>query len=83
MNRELEILPESLYEAIGKLKPGGRICVLAYHSLESRIVKQVFKKASKSNFNILTPHTLRPSREEIRDNPRSRSAHLRAGEVLH
>lgn len=79
VNCELEELRSSLPQAITLLRRGGRLCVISYHSLEDRIVKQTFRE-NKDKLNILTPKPLRPSREEISLNPRARSAKLRAVE---
>lgn len=83
VNRELEILPAGLKQAIGRLKPGGRIVVLSYHSLEHRIVRIVFQEhARKGILEILTDRPIEPSTEEVERNPRSRSAQLRAAARL-
>jgi len=79
VNKELEELRSALPMAISLLKRCGRICVLSYHSLEDRIVKDCFRKR-KDELNILTPKPLRPSREEVSINPSARSARLRAAE---
>ncbi|MBI4227601.1 MAG: 16S rRNA (cytosine(1402)-N(4))-methyltransferase RsmH [Candidatus Omnitrophica bacterium] len=79
VNRELEALAAALPQAIQRLRPGGRIVVLAYHSLEDRIVKQAFRRAAAAGeVDVLTRRPLRPGDEEVRGNPRSRSARLRA-----
>ncbi len=78
VNRELELLPEGLKQGVDCLKPGGRIAVLAYHSLEDRIAKVVFREqARQGRLKVLTPKPVRPSEEEVARNSRSRSAHLR------
>jgi 16S rRNA (cytosine1402-N4)-methyltransferase len=79
VNKELEELRSALPIAISLLKRGGRLCVLSYHSLEDRIVKESFRKR-KDELNIITPKPLRPSREEVSINPSARSARLRAAE---
>ena len=83
VNEENEEL-EALLGAIPKLvKPGGRVVVLTFMSLEDRRVKQGFQALAKEGrANILTRHVVRPAEEEIRDNPPSRSAKLRALEIL-
>ena len=83
VNRELEILERSVPEGIQRLRPGGRIAILAYHSLEDRIVKQTFRRAAATGtLAVLTRRPLRPSPEEVLENPRSRSARLRVGERI-
>jgi 16S rRNA (cytosine1402-N4)-methyltransferase len=83
VNQENEEL-DALLEAIPKLvKPGGRAVLLTFMSLEDRKVKQSFQALAKEGrVNILTRHVVRPSEEEVRDNPPSRSAKLRAVEIL-
>lgn len=78
VNRELSVLGKALEEAVGLLKAGGIICVISYHSLEDRIVKNKFKEA-KSNgiLELVYKKPLVPQRQEIGGNPRSRSAKLR------
>ena len=79
VNKELEELRFALPMAISLLKRGGRLCVLSYHSLEDRIVKENFR-SKKDGLNIITPKPLRPTREEVSINPSARSARLRAAE---
>jgi 16S rRNA (cytosine1402-N4)-methyltransferase len=83
VNEENEEL-EALLAAIPSLvKPGGRVVVLTFMSLEDRRVKQGFQAMAKAGLaNILTRHVVRPAEDEIRDNPPSRSAKLRALEIL-
>ncbi len=78
VNRELEELAASLPRAANVLAPGGRVVVIAYHSLEDRIVKRFFLESTA--LRVLTKRPLRPSAEEAARNPRSRSAKLRAAE---
>ncbi len=83
VNRELEALEEGLNAALRVTRPGGRVVVIAFHSLEDRIVKQKFKLwATGPNpmVRLLTKKPVRPTYEEIRTNPRSRGARLRAVE---
>lgn len=78
VNQELDLLPQGIDQAVGRLKSKGRIAVLAYHSLEDRIVKRAFRaKAGEGTLEILTRKPIRPSEEEIGRNPRARSARLR------
>jgi len=77
VNRELENLKKGLGEALEILKPGGRIVIISFHSLEDRIVKNFFRENS-SYFKTLTKKPIRPTITEIKLNPRSRSAKLRA-----
>jgi 16S rRNA (cytosine1402-N4)-methyltransferase len=78
VNRELEELAASLPRAAGFLAPGGRVVVIAYHSLEDRIVKRFF--AGDERLTVLTKKPLVPSTAESARNPRARSAKLRAAE---
>ncbi|MFN0207232.1 MAG: 16S rRNA (cytosine(1402)-N(4))-methyltransferase RsmH [Planctomycetota bacterium] len=77
VNSELDELEKGLSVAIARLAPGGRVAVLAYHSLEDRIVKLQFKDAAARDYQILTKKPVTPGAAEIADNPRSRSAKLR------
>ena len=78
VNRELEHLRLALRNADRWMRPGGRVVVLSYHSLEDRIVKQSFAEWHREGlFELPRPGLLRPSPEEIDRNPRSRSARLR------
>jgi 16S rRNA (cytosine1402-N4)-methyltransferase len=83
VNRELEEL-DALLESIPELvKPGGRAVIVTFMSLEDRKVKQSFQALAKAGRAIvLTRHVVRPAEEEIRNNPPSRSAKLRALELL-
>jgi len=79
VNRELDVLPVALDTAFNHLKIGGRMCVIAFHSLEDRIVKQKFRSLAQAGcVELLTKKPLRPGAEEALSNPRSRSARLRA-----
>ncbi|MCG2676655.1 16S rRNA (cytosine(1402)-N(4))-methyltransferase RsmH [bacterium] len=83
VNRELENLKEILPQAVDSLRKGGRICIVSYHSLEDRIVKNSFKEfARQGRIEILTKKPIISQEEEIRINPRSRSAKLRVGERI-
>jgi len=98
VNGELEILERFLAEAYRWLNPGGRLVVLAYHSLEDRLVKHAFRLWARScvcppsvpicrcgwsqKVTLLTRRPLRPSGAELEKNPRARSARLRAVERL-
>jgi 16S rRNA (cytosine1402-N4)-methyltransferase len=98
VNRELEVLQKGLKAALSVLKPGGRLAVITFHSLEDRIVKQFFKAEAadclcptdlpmcvcghKASLKIITNKPLSPSEEEVAENPRSRSAKLRVAEKL-
>ncbi len=83
VNQENEEL-DALLDVIPKLvKPGGRAVLLTFMSIEDRKVKQSFQALAKAGrVNILTRHVVRPSEEEVRDNPPSRSAKLRAVETM-
>ena len=78
VNRELEELAASLPQAVELLAPGGRVVVLAYHSLEDRIVKRTFLEDER--LLRLTKKPVMPGEDEIAANPRARSARLRAAE---
>lgn len=96
LNKELEVLTDSLDVMIDLLKPGGRLSVITFHSLEDRIVKQAFKKAespcvcpkkfpvcvcgNKSKGRVITRKAILPSEEELEENSRSKSAKLRVFE---
>jgi 16S rRNA (cytosine1402-N4)-methyltransferase len=98
VNKELENLRLFLDNAVGFLKTGGRFCVLSFHSLEDRMVKQRFKAWEKGcvcppglpvcacgqtkKVRILTPKARKPTKEEIQRNPMARSTRLRAVEKL-
>ena len=78
VNREIEELAASLPQAVGLLAPGGRVVVIAYHSLEDRVVKTTFRDDAR--LVPLTKKPLRPSEHEVARNRRARSAILRAAE---
>ena len=83
VNRELESLKESLEKTKEFLAPKGRLVVISFHSLEDRIVKSFMKeKENQGILRILTKKPITPSPEELRENPASRSAKLRAAERL-
>ncbi|HJT25129.1 MAG TPA: 16S rRNA (cytosine(1402)-N(4))-methyltransferase RsmH [bacterium] len=98
VNRELDVLQKGMKTAVKLLKPGGRIAVITFHSLEDRIVKQYFKTEAtdclcppdipqcvcghKASLKILTGKPVTASQEELDQNPRSRSAKLRVAEKL-
>lgn len=95
VNQELEVLKEALTASLEVLKPGGRLVVITYHSLEDRLVKNFFKTgnfegkiekdfygAITSPFNIINRKVIIPTQEELERNPRSRSAKLRIAEKL-
>ncbi|MBM3998682.1 MAG: 16S rRNA (cytosine(1402)-N(4))-methyltransferase RsmH [Planctomycetes bacterium] len=75
VNDELGALERALRAAPDCLKPGGRIAVISFHSLEDRIVKNAFRQDPR--YNVLTKKPIRPIEAESRRNPRSRSARLR------
>jgi len=81
VNRELESLKTALEKTPYLLNPRGRLVVISFHSLEDRIVKNFLRERSDT-FKILTKKPITPSEEEIKMNPASRSAKLRAGERI-
>ena len=98
VNRELETLERALPAAVAALAPGGRLAVIAFHSIEDRIVKHYFRQESqdclcpprqpvctcghKATIRVLTQKPIRPQPEEVDQNPRARSARLRIAEKL-
>ena len=93
LNRELDVLRDSLDDMIDLLNPGGRLCIITFHSLEDRIVKSAFRKnenpctcppdfpvcvcGKKSKGSIITKKPILPSEEKLEYNSRSKSAKLR------
>lgn len=93
LNRELDVLRESLDGMIDMLDDGGRICIITFHSLEDRIVKTIFRKnenpctcppdfpvcvcGQRSKGRVITRKPILPSEREMEENPRSKSAKLR------
>lgn len=98
VNEELKVLENAIPQAIEMLKPGGRICIITFHSLEDRVVKQIFKKYSevpepfKGEIDIpleykpilknIYKKPILPSEKELKENSRSHSAKLRVGERI-
>ncbi|HEY6904467.1 MAG TPA: 16S rRNA (cytosine(1402)-N(4))-methyltransferase RsmH, partial [Candidatus Acidoferrales bacterium] len=83
VNREEEELEQFLSRTPATLSSGGRWIVLSYHSLEDRPVKRAFQRlAREGSFRVLTKKVIVPSEEEIRNNPRARSAKMRVAEKL-
>lgn len=91
VNDELGALKEFLEQAAQSLKPGGRLSIISFHSLEDRIVKQYIKRGRwdepgeyeesvKPLLKPVNPKPIEPTEEELKSNPRSRSAKLRIGE---
>ena len=78
VNDELVNLEKGLTQAASLLRSKGRLVVISFHSLEDRVVKNFFRK--RGDLKILTAKPIVPSREEVLDNPRSRSARLRVAE---
>ena len=86
VNRELEGLDAFVTDAVRRLNAGGRIVIIAFHSLEDRIVKHTLRALAaggEPGLAIRTKRPLVPSEAEISDNPRARSAKLRAAERTH
>lgn len=85
VNRELEVLENTIVKLYGLLKANGTLAIISFHSLEDRIVKHKFKEIfqiDKNTAKILTKRPLIPSEEEIKENRRSRSAKLRVIQKL-
>lgn len=83
VNRELECLANALRGVEDVMKPGARIAVISFHSLEDRVVKNAFReKGNAGVFEVLTRKPVTASEEEARLNPRSRSAKLRAAKRI-
>ncbi len=78
VNGELDGLGEALERAASCLRPGGRLVVIAFHSLEDRAAKEAFRALAARGFRPLTRKPVRPGEAEVRVNPRARSARLRA-----
>lgn len=84
VNQELENLDRALADIPDLLKPGGRFCVVSYHSLEDRRVKLAFRERKRlaEQWALVTVKPIRPDAEEVRANPRGRSARLRVLEAV-
>jgi 16S rRNA (cytosine1402-N4)-methyltransferase len=98
VNSELEALEALLPQTLDVLRPGGRLAIIAFHSLEDRIVKQFMRRESrdclcppsqpvctcghKATLREITGKPIRPQEDEVRNNPRSRSARLRVAERI-
>jgi len=84
VNRELDGLEAFLEAAVGTLRDGGRLAIIAFHSLEDRAVKQTFRRLAEPPgvVRLLTRKPVTPTEQEAARNPRSRSARLRAVEKL-
>lgn len=98
VNNELGIIEQTIIDAVRSMRKGGRICIITFHSLEDRIVKDTFKELSldcvcpkqipvcvcdkEREVKIITRKPIIPSKEEIAANPRARSAKLRIAERI-
>ena len=83
VNRELEAVRQALPQAVALLAPGGRLAVIAFHSLEDRMVKHFFRDQQRAGqLSVLTKRPIRPADGEIIDNPRAASAKLRVAERI-
>jgi 16S rRNA (cytosine1402-N4)-methyltransferase len=82
VNDELNNLGKVIREGIPLVKSRGRLCILSFHSLEDRIVKETFRQYARSPelITIITRKPISPSKREIAENPRARSAKLRVAE---
>ena len=82
VNRELEVIKQFLPQAVAALKPGGRLAVITFHSLEDRIAKQYFKTQENRTIKLVNKKPLSASEEELASNPRAHSAKLRVVEKI-
>lgn len=98
LNREMEVLSDSLDDMVDYLNPGGRLCIITFHSLEDRIVKTAFRRnenpctcppnfpvctcGKKSKGHVITRKPILPSEQEMEMNKRSKSAKLRVFEKI-
>ena len=98
VNAELDVIAPAIKSAVGMLRPGGRIAIITFHSLEDRIVKQIFASLAsgctcpkdfpvcvcgkRPTVKVISRKPVLPSKEELEENPRSRSAKLRIAEKL-
>ena len=98
VNNELQALESALSQALDVLRPGGRLAVISFHSLEDRIVKQFLRTEARGcicpprtpscvcgrspRLRVITNRAIKPGAQEVEANPRSRSARLRAAELL-
>lgn len=98
VNKEIDILEKTILDCIDVLNPLGRLCIITFHSLEDRIVKNVFRRIEnpctcppdfpicicekKKQIKIITRKPILPSSEELKENPRARSAKLRIAEKI-
>ena len=85
VNQELDLLQPALQDAVSLLKEGGRLCVVAFHSLEDRVVKHAFRAMAGGENPLITLLTKKPivaATQEIQQNPRARSAKLRIAQRL-
>lgn len=93
VNHEIDVLKRFLTQALAALKPGGRLVVMTYHSLEDRLVKNMMRSGNvegrvdkdffgrvNTPFRLVNNKVIVPSAEEVERNPRSRSAKLRIAE---
>ena len=98
VNHELDVIEPAILQALDLINVGGRVCVITFHSLEDRIVKKLFKEKTKiddiirgdpnipaeylPDFKLVVNKAIEPSKEELENNPRARSAKLRVIERI-
>ena len=96
MNDEMGALKDLLQQSVGVMKPGARIAIITFHSIEDRIVKQFFKSGDvfdeaadpvygtkkSSPLHLISKKPIEPGEDEVKRNPRSRSARLRVAEKI-
>jgi 16S rRNA (cytosine1402-N4)-methyltransferase len=83
VNSELKNVEKGVSSAIDALEPGGRLAVISFQGLEDKIAREIFKKRSKEGaVKFIVKGTIKPSWEEIKSNPRARSAKMKVIEKL-
>ena len=82
VNRELQVLEDAIHQAINVIKTNGRLAIITFHSGEDRMVKRLFKELASQDIITIDPKKpLKPNRQEVKNNPLSRSATLRLATI--